>query len=172
MRGCWRGPDTLAADREGSTARERNRLVNGRLHKVAAAIGLLVLLAVLAGCGGNGRHDDGGMMGGSTGMMGGRQPTVPDSPTGPRSAATSPAGSAAGANARALFLASGCGGCHELAAAGTTGTAGPNLDQAHPSYELAVRRLTEGGAGMPAFAGSLTAVQIRAVARYVAGATR
>lgn len=72
----------------------------------------------------------------------------------------------------ALFLASGCGGCHTLAAARTTGTAGPDLDRARPGFELVIRRVTEGGGGMPSFAGSLTAAQIRAIARFVTAAAR
>ena len=34
------------------------------------------------------------------------------------------------ANGQKLFISSGCGGCHVLAAAGSTGTIGPNLDEA------------------------------------------
>ena len=147
--------------------------MSGRWRWIAVGTAVLVLLAALAGCGGGGRHDDGGMMGGSTGMMDGRQPTVPaGSPMGPPPTTTSLPDGRAAANGRALFLAGGCGGCHTLAAAGTTGTAGPNLDRARPSSELVTRRLTEGGAGMPAFSGSLTAAQIRAIARYVVDATR
>ena len=36
-------------------------------------------------------------------------------------------------------------------AAGSSGTVGPNLDEAQPSYELAVERVTLGQGGMPAF---------------------
>lgn len=105
-------------------------------------------------------------MDGSPGMMsGGRPATQAGSP------AATTAGGASAANGRALFVASGCGGCHSLAAAGTTGTTGPDLDRAHPAYELVIRRVTDGSSGMPSFAGSLTTAQIRAIARYVAAAT-
>jgi cbb3-type cytochrome c oxidase subunit III len=67
----------------------------------------------------------------------------------------------------AIFTAN-CGSCHTLAAAGTSGTVGPNLDQAGPSKELAVDRVTNGAGAMPAFAGTLTEEQIDAVATYVA----
>ena len=43
-----------------------------------------------------------------------------------------------------IFAASGCGGCHTLSDAGASGTVGPNLDDAKPSYELAVTRVTKG----------------------------
>ena len=50
-----------------------------------------------------------------------------------------------------VFLGgSGCGGCHTLADAGTTGTVGPVLDETQPSYDLVVDRVTNGLGGMPA----------------------
>ena len=38
-------------------------------------------------------------------------------------------GSATSGSGAQLFASAGCGGCHTLAAAGTTGTTGPNLDE-------------------------------------------
>jgi cbb3-type cytochrome c oxidase subunit III len=61
-----------------------------------------------------------------------------------------------------------CGSCHTLAAAGTSGTIGPNLDEAKPSTELAIERVTNGMGAMPSFRGRLSEQQIRAVAEYVA----
>ena len=48
-----------------------------------------------------------------------------------------PAGGGSSAQAAGLqvFVASGCGGCHTLGAAGNTGKVGPNLDQAKPTEE-------------------------------------
>jgi cbb3-type cytochrome c oxidase subunit III len=60
-----------------------------------------------------------------------------------------------------------CGGCHTLAAAGTTGTVGPNLDDAKPSKELVVTRVTNGMGQMPPFKDVLNEQQINAVADYV-----
>jgi cbb3-type cytochrome c oxidase subunit III len=60
-----------------------------------------------------------------------------------------------------------CGGCHTLAVAGTTGTTGPNLDQLRPSFAIALKQVTNGGAIMPAFKGVLTNAQIVAVAKYI-----
>ena len=79
-------------------------------------------------------------------------------------------GSAAssGTNGAAIFKSSGCAGCHTLAAAGATGTVGPNLDQLKPSMAIVVKQVTNGGAIMPAFKGKLTVAQINAVAKYVA----
>jgi len=72
---------------------------------------------------------------------------------------------------KALFVSNGCGSCHTLAAAGSNGAVGPNLDQAKPSYELAVTRLTKGQGGMPAFGDRLEAQQIADLAQYVVEST-
>jgi len=60
-----------------------------------------------------------------------------------------------------------CGACHTLADAGSSGTVGPNLDQAKPSRDLVVDRVTNGQGGMPSFKGDLDPAQIQAVADYV-----
>jgi mono/diheme cytochrome c family protein len=70
-----------------------------------------------------------------------------------------------------IFESAGCGACHTLSAAGTSGTVGPNLDEAKPSYELAVTRVTKGQGGMPAFGEQLEAQQIADVAQYVVEST-
>jgi len=66
-----------------------------------------------------------------------------------------------------IFQQAGCVNCHTLAAAGATGTIGPNLDEAKPSAEVATDRVTNGGNGMPAFGEQLTDEQIQAVVEYV-----
>jgi sulfite dehydrogenase len=71
-----------------------------------------------------------------------------------------------------IFLGtSGCGTCHTLSDAGTSGTVGPNLDDAQPSFDLAVERVTNGQGAMPSFSGSLSEQQIADVAAYVSSAT-
>ena len=69
-----------------------------------------------------------------------------------------------------LWQRAGCGGCHTLAATGSTGNVGPDLDQLRPSAAAVAAQVTSGGGGMPAFAGSLTPAEIQALASYVAGA--
>ncbi|MDQ3671830.1 MAG: cytochrome c, partial [Actinomycetota bacterium] len=64
----------------------------------------------------------------------------------------------------------GCGSCHALADAGASGSIGPDLDAASPSFELAVDRVTNGAGVMPPFADSLTEEQIADVAAYVSSA--
>lgn len=71
-----------------------------------------------------------------------------------------------GTNGEAIFKAK-CGGCHTLAAAGTSGTTGPNLDQLKPALARVQHQVINGGAIMPAFKGVLTDAQIMAVAKYV-----
>ncbi len=75
------------------------------------------------------------------------------------------------ANGASVYETAGCGACHTLAAAGSTGTVGPNLDDAKPSYELAVERVTKGQGGMPAFGEQLEAHEIADVAQYVVEST-
>jgi mono/diheme cytochrome c family protein len=78
-------------------------------------------------------------------------------------------GGAGGAtDGESIFASAGCGTCHTLAAAGSTGTIGPDLDEAQPDEALAVERVTTGRGAMPAFEDRLSDEQIRAVARYVA----
>jgi mono/diheme cytochrome c family protein len=78
-----------------------------------------------------------------------------------------PAPSGGGTDGKAIFASAGCSSCHTLADAGSTGNVGPNLDQAKPSKELVVDRVTNGKGGMPSFKGQLSDQQIDAVAEYV-----
>ena len=75
---------------------------------------------------------------------------------------------AAGKN---VFASAGCAACHTLSAANATGTVGPNLDDAKPSYELAVQRVTLGQGGMPSFKDQLEPQQIADVAQFVSSST-
>jgi cytochrome c553 len=65
----------------------------------------------------------------------------------------------------------GCGSCHTLADAGTSGAVGPNLDDAKPDHALVVDRVTNGAGVMPSFQGTLSEQQIQDVAAYVVQAT-
>ena len=72
---------------------------------------------------------------------------------------------------KAVFGSSGCGGCHTLAAAHSTGTIGPNLDTLKPDYRAVTAQVTNGGGAMPAFKGTLSTQQIADVAAYVVKST-
>ena len=67
---------------------------------------------------------------------------------------------------KVVFLAN-CAGCHTLSDAGTTGTVGPNLDEASPSEAKVATQVTNGGGAMPPFKGTLSEQQIADVAAYV-----
>lgn len=71
----------------------------------------------------------------------------------------------------AIFKAQSCGGCHTLAAAHSSGTVGPDLDQLKPPYRDATAQVTNGGAPMPAYKGTLSAQEIADVAAYVVKST-
>jgi len=68
---------------------------------------------------------------------------------------------------KAVFESAGCTACHTLSAASSTGTVGPNLDQAQPSFDLVVQRVTLGQGGMPSFQDQLQPQQIADVAEFV-----
>jgi mono/diheme cytochrome c family protein len=70
-----------------------------------------------------------------------------------------------------VFSSAGCVACHTLSEANATGTVGPNLDDAKPSDELVVQRVTLGQGGMPSFKDQLQPQQIADVAAFVSSAT-
>jgi mono/diheme cytochrome c family protein len=70
-----------------------------------------------------------------------------------------------------IYASSGCGGCHTLAAAHSTGTVGPNLDALKPPYRDTTAQVTNGGGAMPAFKGKLSSQQIADVSAYVVTST-
>jgi cytochrome c553 len=67
-----------------------------------------------------------------------------------------------------VFADAGCGNCHTLATAGASGKVGPNLDELRPNQKRVEKQVRTGGNGMPAFAGKLSAEEIRQVAAFVA----
>jgi mono/diheme cytochrome c family protein len=79
-----------------------------------------------------------------------------------------PATGATAVDGKQVFT-SNCGSCHTLAAAGTTGQIGPNLDQVSLTATQVANQVRQGGGSMPALAGKLSDAQIQAVAAFVAG---
>ena len=84
--------------------------------------------------------------------------------------ATTEAPTGDAAAGKQVFESAGCVACHTLADAGSTGTVGPNLDDAKPPATLVVTRVTDGAGAMPSFKGKLTEQQISDVAAYVSSA--
>jgi mono/diheme cytochrome c family protein len=70
-----------------------------------------------------------------------------------------------------VWATAGCASCHTLKAAGSTGTIGPNLDDAKPDFKLVTTRVTFGKGVMPSFKGQLKDQQIADVAAYVVKST-
>jgi YVTN family beta-propeller protein len=83
-------------------------------------------------------------------------------------AAAGGGGGGAAPDGKKVFT-SNCGGCHTLAAAGTNGSVGPNLDNLKPSAAVVKTTVENGSGTMPAFKDSLSAAEIDAVAAFVAG---
>jgi len=71
----------------------------------------------------------------------------------------------------AIFNEQGCGGCHVLEAAGSSGSIGPNLDESQPDFDLVVERVTNGSGAMPSFSDKLSEDEINNVAAYVVEST-
>lgn len=88
-----------------------------------------------------------------------------------KTAAPPPTGGEADHPGTVVFDKAGCGDCHALEAAGSSGTAGPSLDALKPDAERIERQVRQGGRGMPAFEGRLSTQEIRDVAVYVEEAT-
>ncbi len=74
-------------------------------------------------------------------------------------------------NGPAVFAVAGCGTCHTLKDAGSSGGGGPDLDDLMPSLGDIENQVYNGGGGMPPFGGQLTNQQIADVAAYVSSVT-
>jgi mono/diheme cytochrome c family protein len=109
----------------------------------------------------------GGSASASTSTSGGSSAGTSTSSSGGSSSSGGGAASAATLKAGMSVFESTCASCHTLAAAGSTGTVGPNLDQLKPSDALVTHQVTNGGGGMPAFGTSLSKAQIASVAAFV-----
>jgi mono/diheme cytochrome c family protein len=102
----------------------------------------------------------------------GSLPTETGAPPAETGAAPStPVGEGDAAAGEAVFASAGCASCHTLEAAGSSGTIGPNLDDAQPDHDLVVDRVTNGAGAMPSFSGTLSEQQIQDVAAYVVAST-
>lgn len=145
-----------------------------RLIAIVIAIGALSL-GVLSACGGS---DAVGTLGGEVTIGTGTNPTETPVDEGGATTAEAATTEAAGettaaaaegdaAAGEAIFASAGCGGCHTLAAAGSAGAVGPNLDEAKPDYATVMEFVTNGKGAMPSFSGQLSEDDIKNVAAYV-----
>lgn len=69
-----------------------------------------------------------------------------------------------------VYLTAGCGACHALSEAGSTGVVGPDLDRLAPDEARVAEAVTNGIGAMPAFGNRLSEQEIAAVAAYVSEA--
>ena len=135
-----------------------------------ALVAAVVLLAFpVAGCGG-GDEDDTAPENVTTTETGGGGGTSTEEGT-TTEAKTTTGGEEGGkgdpAKGKEIFAAQGCGSCHTLSDAGSSGTVGPNLDEAKPSFDKVVEMVTNGGGVMPSFKDKLSQQDINNVAAYV-----
>src|SRR5215218_4761767 len=133
------------------------------LALIAAA---LVLAFPLAGCGGGDEDDTAPENVTTTDTGGGGGGTTTEEET--TTAGTEEEGGQGDATkGKEIFAAQGCGSCHTLSDAGSSGSVGPNLDDAKPSFDKVVEMVTNGGGVMPSFKDKLSQQDINNVAAYV-----
>jgi predicted ferric reductase/mono/diheme cytochrome c family protein len=68
---------------------------------------------------------------------------------------------------KSVFASAGCGDCHALAAASSSGSVGPDLDEAKPDAARVRAVVSEGVGAMPSFEDQLTAREVQDVAAFV-----
>jgi len=150
---------------DGSTRGARTHLVRlPAMRRPLAALALLLVAVALvaAGCGGE------EVSATPETVVG----TVPEeTTTGPSEDLPALALKGDAAAGKEVFASAGCAACHTLSEANASGTVGPNLDDAKPSDELVVQRVTLGQGGMPSFKDQLQPQQIADVAAFVSSAT-
>lgn len=150
---------------DGSARGARTHLVRlPAMRRPLAALALLLAAVALvaAGCGGE-------EVGATPETVVG---TIPEATTtGPSENLPALALKGDPAAGKEVFASAGCAACHTLSEANASGNVGPNLDQAKPSNELVVQRVTLGQGGMPSFKDQLQPQQIADVAAFVSSAT-
>lgn len=153
-----RGRTTAAARREALAGVTRPRPTSAALQGGVAVLTIALLGAMGAAGWAAGRAgDEAPRASGFAALAAGPAVSEPGGPPSP---------------GREVFLSAGCGGCHTLSAAGTTGTVGPALDGAGLAQPAVADVVANGRGAMPAFAGRLSPAEIRAVAAYVAESSR
>ncbi len=120
------------------------------MRKLVLLLAALVLVVAIPACGG---EED--------------EQALPETVEGTLPANTGGAAEGDAANGKTVFASAGCGGCHTFSAAGSTGTVGPNLDDASVDVDAAVQQVKNGGGGMPAFGDRLSDQEIADVAAFV-----
>ena len=137
---------------------------SGSMRRTALLLAFLALAGGgLAGCGGEEDQDT------TPETIEGTLPEATTTEEETTGGSEAPEGDAAAGEA--VFAQNGCGSCHTLEAAGTSGSVGPNLDEAQPDFATAYETITNGRGAMPSFEGQLSEQQIADVAQYVVEST-
>jgi len=130
-------------------------------RSVIVAAAVAAFLGLAAGCGGD--DDEGAATTETTATE-----TVATEGTTTEATGTAQGDAEAG---KAVFASAGCGGCHTLEEAGSSGSVGPKLDGQNLSFDRVKEQVENGGGAMPAFKGQLTDQQINDVAAFVSQAS-
>ncbi len=138
----------------------RGSLKSHRMRRAAPFIVVLALAIGLAGCGGGEE---------AAPLPETVEGTVPQATTTSEAPASTLEGDAAAGES--IYSSAGCGGCHTMEAAGSSGSIGPNLDDSKPDLALAYDRVKNGRGAMPAFEDQLSEQQIADVSEYVVSNT-
>ena len=140
-------------------AMQRGSLSSPLMRRSALLLALLLALSLgVAGCGG------GEETGATPETVEGTLPEPATTEEAPEVEGNAEAGAS-------VYTSAGCGGCHTLEAAGSSGSVGPNLDESKPDFALAFDRVKNGQGAMPSFEGQLEEQQIADVAQYVVEST-
>jgi mono/diheme cytochrome c family protein len=139
--------------------REGDRRFFVRLFGFLAGLFVLGLIAIVYVLASNG-------LGGSEGSNVQPTPTQASATTETQAAPTETQAAQPPVGPGRDLFASTCGTCHTLAAAGTTGTVGPNLDDLKPDQATVLAAIQDGPGAMPA--NLLTGAQAQQVAAFVA----
>jgi len=146
------------------------------MRRLALILAALVLAVPLAACGGEKDQNtapetvEGGTTGGGGATGTTEEGTTEEGTTAEGTTGETEGGGGGKGDAtagKAVFAKAGCGSCHTLSDAGASGTVGPNLDDAKPSADLVMERVTNGMGVMPSFKGQLSDKEIQDVAAYV-----
>jgi mono/diheme cytochrome c family protein len=127
-----------------------------------AAAAAATLLGLAAGCGGD--DDEGAATTETTATTATTETVATETETTGTAQGDAEAG-------KAVFSSAGCGGCHTLEEAGSSGSVGPKLDGLNLSFDRVKEQVENGGGPMPAFKGQLTDQQINDVAAFVSQAS-
>jgi len=99
---------------------------------------------------------------------GGDEPVATQAETTTTDKADETTGGGGGGGPEAELFATNCGTCHTLAAAGATGTTGPDLDALSPDEAQVQAAIENGGAGSGAMpANIVTGTEAKDIAAYV-----